>query len=167
MPASITLSRPAGYGTWSWLLVPCDRMLVRMQRAIRGAFVALVVSCACGGSLSMSPREGDAGADVADAGPDLPRLDLRIEVDCPDCNGYCGDGVLKAGEQCDDGNKTPGDGCSLICQLNPGWICPMPGMPCERTSDQDAARTESATGALHRVTGSDFFFFTVMSGGRP
>ena len=31
----------------------------------------------------------------------------------------CGDGALDlaAGEQCDDGNTTPGDGCSPTCQL--------------------------------------------------
>jgi cysteine-rich repeat protein len=29
----------------------------------------------------------------------------------------CGDGTLDPGEQCDDGNKTDGDGCSAGCQL--------------------------------------------------
>ena len=28
----------------------------------------------------------------------------------------CGDGELDAGETCDDGNTTPGDGCSAGCQ---------------------------------------------------
>ncbi|MDL1870871.1 DUF11 domain-containing protein, partial [Deltaproteobacteria bacterium PRO3] len=28
----------------------------------------------------------------------------------------CGDGLVEAGEQCDDGNTTPGDGCSATCQ---------------------------------------------------
>ena len=28
----------------------------------------------------------------------------------------CGDGVLQEGEQCDDGNKASGDGCSATCQ---------------------------------------------------
>ena len=26
-------------------------------------------------------------------------------------------------EQCDDGNKTAGDGCSAICQIPAGWSC--------------------------------------------
>ena len=115
-----------------------------MQRAIRGAFVALVVSSACGRPLPTHLVDGDAGGDesgdVADTGPDLQQpLDLRFEVDCPECNGWCGDGVLKVFEQCDDGNHTPADGCSGICQLNPGWICPVPGLPCQRIPDQDAA----------------------------
>ncbi len=29
--------------------------------------------------------------------------------------GVCGDGFLDAGEECDDGNLTPGDGCSADC----------------------------------------------------
>ena len=35
----------------------------------------------------------------------------------------CGNGVMDPGEQCDDGNKTPGDGCSAICQIPAGWTC--------------------------------------------
>ncbi len=29
----------------------------------------------------------------------------------------CGNGVIDTGEQCDDGNKSGGDGCSSVCQL--------------------------------------------------
>jgi len=47
---------------------------------------------------------------------------------------HCGDGALDAGEQCDDGNVTSGDGCSTICQLEDGWSCPTPGQPCQRTA---------------------------------
>jgi cysteine-rich repeat protein len=31
----------------------------------------------------------------------------------------CGDGIVEAGEQCDDGNTTPGDGCSATCAIEP------------------------------------------------
>ena len=30
----------------------------------------------------------------------------------------------EANEQCDDGNDQDGDGCSSICALEPGWVCP-------------------------------------------
>ncbi len=40
----------------------------------------------------------------------------------------CGDGVLQAGEQCDDGNTVGGDGCSALCQLERG-PCPDGGPP--------------------------------------
>jgi len=31
----------------------------------------------------------------------------------------CGDGVISAGETCEDGNTTPGDGCDALCQIEP------------------------------------------------
>jgi len=33
-----------------------------------------------------------------------------------ECNAECGDGVVSGDEECDDGNTTPGDGCSAICE---------------------------------------------------
>ncbi len=38
----------------------------------------------------------------------------------------CGNGQLDEGEQCDDGNRRNGDGCSSTCQLEPGWFCKAP-----------------------------------------
>jgi cysteine-rich repeat protein/YD repeat-containing protein len=35
----------------------------------------------------------------------------------------CGNGTLEAGETCDDANVTSGDGCSSICQIEPGFAC--------------------------------------------
>lgn len=35
----------------------------------------------------------------------------------------CGNGALDPGEQCDDGNETNGDGCSVSCAIEPGWSC--------------------------------------------
>jgi cysteine-rich repeat protein len=45
---------------------------------------------------------------------------------------YCGDGIvqLDSGEQCDDGNRIGGDGCSGICQIEHNWNCPKAGQPC-------------------------------------
>jgi fibro-slime domain-containing protein len=44
----------------------------------------------------------------------------------------CGSGVLDVDkfEECDDGNKSPGDGCSANCRVETGWSCPTPGSPC-------------------------------------
>lgn len=36
---------------------------------------------------------------------------------------FCGDGVVGAGEQCDDFNTVSGDGCSATCQLEAGFMC--------------------------------------------
>ena len=38
----------------------------------------------------------------------------------------CGDGILDAGETCDDGNFVQGDGCRP-CLVEPGWSCTAPG----------------------------------------
>ena len=54
-------------------------------------------------------NDGDEQTDCDDAG-------CSIEVAC---NG-CGNGVMDAGEQCDDGNATPDDGCSPNCMLDVG-----------------------------------------------
>lgn len=37
----------------------------------------------------------------------------------------CGNGVTETlkGENCDDGNRNSGDGCSSLCQVEQGWIC--------------------------------------------
>ncbi|MFC1647527.1 S-layer homology domain-containing protein [Patescibacteria group bacterium] len=34
----------------------------------------------------------------------------------------CGDGILDTGESCDDGNRTAGDGCSVYCSLEEGYV---------------------------------------------
>ncbi|APR78028.1 Multiple EGF-like-domain protein 3 precursor [Minicystis rosea] len=39
----------------------------------------------------------------------------------------CGNGVIETGEDCDDGNLFPGDGCSSKCALETGFTCS--GMP--------------------------------------
>jgi cysteine-rich repeat protein len=46
------------------------------------------------------------------------------EFGAPDPNTpTCGDGRVNEGEQCDDGNTVPGDGCSAVCQVEEGWFC--------------------------------------------
>ncbi len=35
----------------------------------------------------------------------------------------CGDGDVETMEGCDDGGTLPGDGCSPLCTLEPGWNC--------------------------------------------
>jgi len=35
----------------------------------------------------------------------------------------CGDGLLEATEECDDGNRINGDGCSSTCEVEDGYTC--------------------------------------------
>jgi len=53
-------------------------------------------------------EECDNGASNSDSDSDACRTDCK--------NPYCGDGVIDAGEFCDDGNTADGDGCSSTCQ---------------------------------------------------
>ncbi|HEV8320051.1 MAG TPA: DUF4215 domain-containing protein [Myxococcota bacterium] len=46
---------------------------------------------------------------------------FTLDVTCA-APPVCGNGAVEAGEECDDGNTTPGDGCSAACTLEPG-IC--------------------------------------------
>src|SRR6185312_16398351 len=39
----------------------------------------------------------------------------------------CGNGSRDPGEACDDSNTMGGDGCSKICQIENGWVCPTLG----------------------------------------
>lgn len=45
------------------------------------------------------------------------------------CTSSCGDGVVLQ-EECDDGNKEGGDGCSSTCVKEPGYVCTR--APCEQ-----------------------------------
>ncbi len=43
----------------------------------------------------------------------------------------CGDGVLEAGEACDDGNTVSDDGCGYACYAEAGYTCPTPDTACD------------------------------------
>ncbi len=55
------------------------------------------------------------------------RLHLANLMDYQPPN-VCGDGLVRDGEACDDGNQIPWDGCSADCQWEP--TCPVSGGPC-------------------------------------
>jgi cysteine-rich repeat protein len=72
----------------------------------------------------------------------------------------CGDSVRSAGEQCDDGNQLPGDGCSATCQFEKNYI--------PETELNDSSGTANALGSAEGFIGSiglpgdrDFFSFIV------
>lgn len=78
----------------------------------------------CGDGVTDSDETCDdgAGAPLACTYGDSPPLTQVCNATCDgntDCTSpeFCGDGVLQAGqsEECDDGNTTPGDGCSATC----------------------------------------------------
>ncbi len=65
-------------------------------------------------SDGLEDRDRDGEVDPGETDP------LDMDDDIPTT---CGDGVINAEEGCDDGFSEPGDGCSQICQVEPGWVC--------------------------------------------
>jgi fibro-slime domain-containing protein len=53
---------------------------------------------------------------------------------CTQAQNICGDAIISSGEECDDGGKTSGDGCSSACKVEDGWTCPTAGSPCQKTA---------------------------------
>jgi cysteine-rich repeat protein len=60
-------------------------------------------------------REGVEDCDAGTANADEPNAECRTDCDLP----VCGDGVVDdaLGEECDDGNRVAGDGCSNLCRF--------------------------------------------------
>ncbi|MBQ9394201.1 MAG: DUF4215 domain-containing protein [Proteobacteria bacterium] len=107
--------------------------------------------CECSGKVEPNP-ENKCGNGVRESGEECDDGNLQNGDGCPvDCSyiedGYgcppsggacwllnppepppeddkCGDYELNEGEQCDDGGKDDGDGCSSTCQIEDGWMCP-------------------------------------------
>ncbi len=48
------------------------------------------------------------------------RFDTR---ECTGSTGVCGNGILEAGETCDDGNRSDWDGCNGQCRVENGYVC--------------------------------------------
>ncbi len=95
--------------------------LLTSQRIIPardGRFSILVTSSLLGLDKRIS-------AIVRDAAGNTSEFSAAIQLkNIPNPNNpNCGDAHRDAGETCDDGNITPGDGCSAICTVEPGYTC--------------------------------------------
>ncbi|MFW5746802.1 MAG: MopE-related protein, partial [Nanoarchaeota archaeon] len=87
------------------------------------------------------------GSTACPSGYDRRRILHATDVDYAMYFCYnleCGDGILDAGEQCDDGNTESGDGCSMICQYE---VCTQPGLVGYWTlNEKDATTAHDYTG---------------------
>lgn len=81
--------------------------------------------CAFGACVDVAATDGPAmDSSTFYAGP------CATPGSCPE--SVCGNGMLEAGEQCDDSGTLPGDGCSALCQIEeepgePTLLAPAPG----------------------------------------
>ncbi len=48
-------------------------------------------------------------------------------------NFVCGNGIIEAGETCDDGGNSSGNGCSSSCRVEFGWSCSGQPSQCSKT----------------------------------
>ncbi len=74
-----------------------------------------VAECGDGVLNVTAGEECDDGAGNSDTEPDACRTDCMA--------AWCGDGVIDAGEECDDGNNQPNDGCDEVCLIEFGACC--------------------------------------------
>ena len=96
--------------------------------SLLGATVLLSLGVGCAGVKTGATQIDGGGGSTGTGGGGGPIIDARMPIDSPPIDPTkCGNGVLDDREQCDDGNKTAGDGCSAICQIPAGWTCT--GMP--------------------------------------
>ena len=72
----------------------------------------------------------------------------------------CGDGLFQAGEQCDDGNDVPGDGCSDTCQLEGNYVVEVEPNPL--ATPTSLAGYDGALGAIQPAGDQDVFTFDVI-----
>jgi cysteine-rich repeat protein len=94
---------------------------MRRANSRLGLVVVLCIAAACDGGR----EEVDGGPGPMDAGERAdvpPRPDAFVPIPDggpPDGGPMCGNRMLEASEECDDGNLFPGDGCSPLCTREP------------------------------------------------
>jgi cysteine-rich repeat protein len=108
--------------------------------AVTAAFVAACsfTGAKTGHDHADAPRDDGGGGD-ADAAP----------------SATCGNGVVEAGEECDDGNTAGSDGCGATCEIEPAWLCPS-GSGCELVTGL-AFTTREQLAFVGVSTGGGFF----------
>jgi fibro-slime domain-containing protein len=80
-----------------------------------------------GGSAASTGKGGNGNGSGGSHG------NIDASVDIGNAAMTCGNKMLDPGEKCDDGNRNGGDGCTPLCQIENGWICPDgAGNPCKR-----------------------------------
>jgi fibro-slime domain-containing protein len=77
-----------------------------------------------GGSAGSGVGAGGSGFVLPDAAPATATPDAASGEPIP----RCGNQVINDGEACDDGNTAAGDGCTSMCQVEPGWACAAGGV---------------------------------------
>ena len=73
----------------------------------------------------------------------------------------CGDGVIDPGEQCDDGNMMPGDGCNATCQAECPGSSEVEPNDTFATANGPLVNNVQSCAAINPAGDDDFWSFTV------
>jgi len=84
------------------------------------------------GGTGTSPG-GPSGIDLGLAGSSGAGMCANMSCPPGTPTATCGNGLIETGEICDDGNSTPGDGCSGLCRIEANFECKLAGMACVST----------------------------------
>ena len=91
-------------------------------------------TCDDGNNISGDGCSSDCQIEKGYTCPGIGSPDLGKPCEpTPSFVSNCGNGVVDADEECDDGNTTSGDGCSVACQMEPGYKCSGKPSKCETT----------------------------------
>jgi cysteine-rich repeat protein len=111
-------------------------MAVAKRRFLFGPLLLVSGAIGCGRTDFVTGPDAGMGGypgqpSLADAAP-VPDLVPPHGPDlAPGFRGLtCGNGWGDPGEECDDGNRLPGEGCSGNCTVEPGFKCVAPGQRC-------------------------------------
>ncbi len=99
-----------------------------LLRVLGVALVAspVVVACSAGDNLLNLSFDPPADASASDGGTIVVDADVPPTDGSPPPAQTCGNRKVDPGEECDDGNKANGDGCSATCKREsggPGDLC--------------------------------------------
>jgi fibro-slime domain-containing protein len=117
------------------------------MRRLRNASLVTItmgLTAACGDpELARSPDGTGGGGGEGTTNSSAPSTSPGVTIASSSGDGgagggdplepACGDSVVDPGEACDDGNTESLDGCTALCELEAGWLCLVPGEPCEYT----------------------------------
>lgn len=129
------------------LMLHCNKTIVEhaTYTFAQQPFCTGLPALACSSDCVYNCSSGHCSAGNCSALDDCPAAayncsDGCLVAACTDsCNfgGCCGNGLLEAGEQCDDGNNLYGDGCSPDCTLDCGNGAVDPGEQCDDANSYD------------------------------
>ena len=101
---------------------------MRSGRLLSLVAAAVLFATSAGGCAGVKPGATNPDGGGGSSGSGRQQLRRRrvptSRRSRPAISATCGNGDRWIpARQCDDGNKTPGDGCSAICQIPAGWTC--------------------------------------------